>query len=533
MKFNLNSLAICVLLSCFSIAAMANEPMQVTKLQPMKGEMKRSLNEVEAQSVPYFQDFEGNVDLTDIGWGRNTVNNEFASTRYSVGSSTSFISGNGNSEAFVFFPKKDLFAFSPAINLTAGKTYMVSVFVKTGWDTTTDPVQEVPENLTITHGTAATVAGIVDTIYDENFASSSQFSIVYAEFTPTTTGEYYFGITSQSNTKLFIIDDFYVREKATTAPETSFNLEFEESDKDALPWGSPVKFVNTSTNAPALTQVLLGEDATTGRNAAQDGYTIAYQFVNSESQLEVGPQTVRMVASNEIGEGAEAKKENAFTILAKGYDKFPYVAVYNRTSENPNLDEFKVKGLSRGWFGMPRTAQKNSLKLTTRPFQFKAGKYYTLTCAMTDGANGGGKMGVNVQRVLSNGGTANVTEGSTFDITGSISTVTQFTVSADAMYVVELTSYEIESAIFLLGLKIEENDAPQVNIESVEYPNLNVYTADKAIVIDGAEGALVSVYSVSGQLVESRIAENTSSFDVKGGLYIVKVGDKATKVIVK
>lgn len=60
--------------------------------------------------------------------------------------------------------------------------------------------------------------------------------------------------------------------------------------------------------------------------------------------------------------------------------------------------------------------------------------------------------------------------------------------------------------------------------------NFNVYAAEGVIVVEGAEGEPMQVYTVGGQMVYSGKAASVSS---KAGLYVVRVGNKAYKVVVK
>lgn len=60
--------------------------------------------------------------------------------------------------------------------------------------------------------------------------------------------------------------------------------------------------------------------------------------------------------------------------------------------------------------------------------------------------------------------------------------------------------------------------------------DFNVYAAEGAIVVEGAEGEPMQVYTVGGQMVYSGKAASVSS---KAGLYVVRVGNKAYKVVVK
>ena len=60
--------------------------------------------------------------------------------------------------------------------------------------------------------------------------------------------------------------------------------------------------------------------------------------------------------------------------------------------------------------------------------------------------------------------------------------------------------------------------------------NINVYAADNRIVVEGADGEMMQVYTVGGQMVYSGKASDISS---KPGLFIVRINNNSYKVLVK
>ena len=60
--------------------------------------------------------------------------------------------------------------------------------------------------------------------------------------------------------------------------------------------------------------------------------------------------------------------------------------------------------------------------------------------------------------------------------------------------------------------------------------NVSVYPTDGRIVVEGADGKPMQVYTIDGRMVYSGKAANVSS---KSGLYVVRVGNKSYKVVVK
>ena len=60
--------------------------------------------------------------------------------------------------------------------------------------------------------------------------------------------------------------------------------------------------------------------------------------------------------------------------------------------------------------------------------------------------------------------------------------------------------------------------------------NINVYAADNRIVVEGADGEMMQVYTVGGQMVYDGKA---ADLNPTSGMYIVRVNNKSYKLIVK
>ena len=72
-------------------------------------------------------------------------------------------------------------------------------------------------------------------------------------------------------------------------------------------------------------------------------------------------------------------------------------------------------------------------------------------------------------------------------------------------------------------------------IATIEGEDVKVYAKDGQICVDGAAGKLVRLYTISGQAIASATpsAGMTGKFSVPAGTYIVRVGLKAAKIVVK
>ena len=65
-------------------------------------------------------------------------------------------------------------------------------------------------------------------------------------------------------------------------------------------------------------------------------------------------------------------------------------------------------------------------------------------------------------------------------------------------------------------------------METVEHNVVKVATADGAISISGADGAIAEIYSPGGTLL---YIGSDSTIKMPRGIYIVKVAEKTTKVV--
>jgi Zn-dependent metalloprotease len=89
---------------------------------------------------------------------------------------------------------------------------------------------------------------------------------------------------------------------------------------------------------------------------------------------------------------------------------------------------------------------------------------------------------------------------------------------------------QVHNAWFAVGV------ADKTPVEDVEEKLLNVYAANGNIVVEAEENSMIDVYSIVGQHLVSVEAESgftTIPMAEHSGVVIVKVGDKAQKVVIK
>ena len=101
-----------------------------------------------------------------------------------------------------------------------------------------------------------------------------------------------------------------------------------------------------------------------------------------------------------------------------------------------------------------------------------------------------------------------------------------------------ITPKEDTEVMVTLGWADEANlytEDPVTGIATIEGEGVKVQTKDGQIWVDGAVGKTVRLYTIGGGLMTTVTpsAGNTAKFSVAAGTYIVQVGNKAAKVVVK
>lgn len=103
---------------------------------------------------------------------------------------------------------------------------------------------------------------------------------------------------------------------------------------------------------------------------------------------------------------------------------------------------------------------------------------------------------------------------------------TTFTAMENGDYHVTVVYDEGES-------ELSNVDTVTTGITDVGTRDYSVEAKDGTIVLNNAEGKLVSIYSVNGAKIYSAVATNHLSINVASGIYIVKVGGQTIRVAVK
>lgn len=83
-----------------------------------------------------------------------------------------------------------------------------------------------------------------------------------------------------------------------------------------------------------------------------------------------------------------------------------------------------------------------------------------------------------------------------------------------------------------MPIKVSFTSAPLSGVESVAGDGVKVYAAAGCVVVEGAEG-VAQVYTADGKQVAAKVVNGKAEIALANGLYIVRVGNKVQKVVVK
>lgn len=83
-----------------------------------------------------------------------------------------------------------------------------------------------------------------------------------------------------------------------------------------------------------------------------------------------------------------------------------------------------------------------------------------------------------------------------------------------------------------MPIKVSFTSAPLSGVESVAGDGVKVYAAAGCVVVEGAEG-VAQVYTADGKQVAAEVVNGKTEITLTNGLYIVRVGNKVQKVVVK
>lgn len=185
--------------------------------------------------------------------------------------------------------------FSRGVNLVAGSVVTVSYYDKIYLSTSTAP-SITTSNYTLTYGNDQTAAAQTNTLATITGAANTSFALKTYQFTPTTTGVYYFGFLNSTaacttGTEGLIIDNF-------TVTQTLANNEVLESKFSTYP--NPAKnVINVSNSTDALITAIEMTDIN-GRIVKNVKFSNVSEAQVSVSDLAQGVYMMKIVSDKGI-----------------------------------------------------------------------------------------------------------------------------------------------------------------------------------------------------------------------------------------
>lgn len=322
-------------------------------------------------SIPYTQDFEsatvpGLPICTSIQHVGTTGNDWKTSSPAANGFTTKTLT-YGYSSTYA----ANAWFFTQGINLDAGTTYRIKF--RYGNNSTT-----FVEKLKVAYGTSADYASMTNPLLDYPSVTGGVANNGFADFTPATTGVYYFGFNAYSaaNQYNLFVDDIEVNTAPTCIEPTSLATTNVTSSSADVTWVAPASapangyqvYYSTSSTPPNATTVLDGTNSVTSTTtsatisglAAATKYYVWLRSVCSETDLSSWTSSV------------------SFTTLCS-FD-LPYTENFESvtTPAMPTCASIQNAGTGNNWA---------TYSLTTAAFGFPATKLLRYAYNSTNAAN--------------------------------------------------------------------------------------------------------------------------------------------------
>lgn len=531
-----------------------------------------------ALTTPFFDSFENETNWIITDDANLMSSGSFSGT--AAVSGTYYLTSGYDSEA-----PRDAWAISNGVTLEGGKTYNVSVWViAEGWNGVNDEFK-------ITVGTTQDASSQTEVLIDNTGASAVAYATwtkLEVTYTPTTSGDYYFGInhcTSVADVNGVGFDDFLVIGDGESLPPTAAIFMAKgglwsassETDDVYLSRGESIDYVSLTTNANSISWAFL--DATPAVST-DPSVSVVYNTA--------GAKTATLEAT---GDGGTVSTDISLNVIrpASGITDL----VWNVTPK----DQFALF-----------TVSTNNYVVGTNSYWKRVGEKYTLPSdvnvtlnsislyvgaySMTSSTNRNKNVVINIYPVGSDGlpntttalGTYTTTFGTLFgstaitaatlknytlptplSITGSFFIEVNFSANTAAVSstnkiglysttprsIAYNTAYAYYSSAWkplsdiLTNFQVSSLILPNLEFTTPYYTGvdnntlsgLKVFANKNELRIENASaGAPVNVFDITGKQVYTNVmtGENASfPVDLKSGVYVVKVSGKTTKLVVK
>ena len=187
-------------------------------------------------TIPYFENFDTVVaptlprcvNIQDVNAGASWANSasSAAATPYSAPNCMIYNSDPG-------IAGNDWF-YTPPITLTGGTSYRISYYFKT-------QSNAAIQKLEVKYGTANSAVGMTNTLVTNSNITNSAYNVLERDFTPTTSGAYFFGFHnfSDANQSALNIDDIRITTTPTCGVPTLLNVTATSATTALASWTAP------------------------------------------------------------------------------------------------------------------------------------------------------------------------------------------------------------------------------------------------------------------------------------------------------
>lgn len=307
-----------------------------------------------------------------------------------------------------------------------------------------------------------------------------------------------------------------------------------ELGKDNKFWVDDVKFIyysrlaSISLNGDAITLEEGKYDYTVGKplNFSEENveYTLEGEGQTAKTDVSVDTEKalVTVTVSNEYGTDTDGESSHTYTFqylkpVIEEYDGYLNVEMLGSTIAENTSSKIEIQDYQNGYctFLLP------NLIITIEDSTLPLGDIRIDNVVITPIDGGNSYIGT-VEDMALMGGAIHAKVVLNGTIIGS-----DVKMDVDVIWYQDYPANTIE-----IPINVSFTSAPLSGVESVAGDGVKVYAAAGCVVVEGAEG-VAQVYTADGKQVAAEAVNGKTEIALANGLYIVRVGNKVQKVVVK
>jgi hypothetical protein len=307
-----------------------------------------------------------------------------------------------------------------------------------------------------------------------------------------------------------------------------------ELGKDNKFWVDDVKFIyysrlaSISLNGDAITLEEGKYDYTVGKplNFSEENveYTLEGEGQTAKTDVSVDTEKalVTVTVSNEYGTDTDGESSHTYTFqylkpVIEEYDGYLNVEMLGSTIAENTSSKIEIQDYQNGYctFLLP------NLIITIEDSTLPLGDIRIDNVEITPIDGGNSYIGT-VEDMALMGGAIHAKVVLNGTIIGS-----DVKMDVDVIWYQDYPANTIE-----IPINVSFTSAPLSGVESVAGDGVKVYAAAGCVVVEGAEG-VAQVYTADGKQVAAEAVNGKAEIALANGLYIVRVGNKVQKVVVK